>query len=188
MYSSSPELLTSKYFLIWITEISFDLQKVLVYIYNNLFHCIAFVWNMCDDHLLCGGFLCWLRSTDFSKAGPSERCVLEVSKSWVLLMIPDKALELKEHEKNLFYVTNWKTIFPQTGVCFHLRTTEFGRTQWKAMSFWKLVCMVLNIRKNIDQEQLSCLVLLLVKFFVCLKGCQFFNLSVQKVITSSCIM
>lgn len=142
---------------------------------------------MCDDHLLCGGFLCWLRSTDFSKAGPSERCVLKVSKSWVLLIIPDKVLELRNMRRILFYVTNWKTTFPETGVYFHLRTTEFWRTQWKAMSFWKLVCIVLNIRKNWSRAAIM-LVLPMIKFFAYLKGCQFFNLSVQKVITSSCIM
>lgn len=46
----------------------------------------------------------------------------------------------------------------------------------------------LEYQKKINREQLSCLVLLVVKFFAYLKGCQFFNLSVQKAITSSSII
>lgn len=43
-------------------------------------------------------------------------------------------------------------------------------------------------QKKFDREKLSPLILPVVKFFAYLKGSQFFNLSVQKVITSFCIM
>lgn len=43
-------------------------------------------------------------------------------------------------------------------------------------------------QKDFDEEKQSSLVLPIVKFFACLEEGQFFNLSVQKVITSFCIM
>lgn len=188
VYSSSSELLTGKYFLTWITEVWFDLKKMIMYMYNSLIHCITFFRNVCGDHLLCGGFLCWLRSTDFSKVGPSERCVLRISETWVLLILPDKVIELRNMRRISFCVTNWKTTFPETGGFSHLRTAEFWRTKWKAMTFLKTGRHGFEYQKKIDPEQLSCLVLPMVKFFAYLKGCQFFNFSVQKVVTSSCIM
>lgn len=58
----------------------------------------------------------------------------------------------------------------------------------ESCNFLKTGMRGFEYQKKIVREQLSYLVLPMVKFFAYLKGCQFFNLSVQKVITSSCIM
>lgn len=58
----------------------------------------------------------------------------------------------------------------------------------ESYDFLKTCVHGFEYQKKKDQEQLPCLVLSMVKFFAYLKGFQFFNLSIQKVITSSCIM
>lgn len=100
---------------------------------NSLFHCITFVWNVCGIHLLCVGF----DPLNSVRLGLQRDVCSESLKSWVLLMLPDKVIELRDMRRISSYVTNWKTTFPETGGCLHLRTTEFWKTKWKAMTFLK---------------------------------------------------
>lgn len=80
--------------------------------YNSLFHCMVFVWNVCGDHLLCGGFLCWLRSRLQQGWAIREMCAWSLYKLGAI-DITWQSNWIKEHEKNFILCSELENHLPR---------------------------------------------------------------------------